>query len=151
MNVVVRGLMTAGMWLYAAIHIQQAFAPPPGSPGWMGFAFAASAAVAALIGVMLIVSAVGGEKLWENAAALLASVSAVALIAAFTVGLAGFVETGLRIETALVVVAEVVVVGAWAINRVRDPATADEDLHGPVRPRNIGHIDNGGQMQHPAP
>lgn len=118
MNVVVRGLMAAGTGIYAAIHGRQAFAPPPDTPLWTTLAFGVTALAAAIIAVMLIVTSVRAEVRWERLAAALAAASAVALLASYTVGFFGVSETDLRAETAVVAVAELAVLVAFAIGRL---------------------------------
>ncbi len=118
MNVVVRGLMAAGMGIYAAIHVQQALSPPPGAPAWLAAAFGATAIAALVIGAMLILTPVEREVGWESAAAALAGASALALVASYTVGFLGVVEADLRAETAVVAVAELMTLAAFAISRI---------------------------------
>jgi hypothetical protein len=117
MNVVVRGLMAAGMAVYAVLHAQQALSPPEGAPGWLQVAFAAAAIAGLGLAVMLIATSVRTEATWTGAAAALAGASALALLAAYTVGFFGVQEADLRPETALVAVAELVVLVAYAIDR----------------------------------
>jgi hypothetical protein len=131
-NVVVRGLMAAGMGIYAAIHVQQALSPPPGAPGWLAAAFGATAVVALVIGVMLILTPVQAEGGWEGAAAALAGASALALIASYTVGFLGVVEADLRAETAVVAVAELMTLAAYAISRI-GAAAGGEDVNEDLR------------------
>lgn len=131
MNVVTRGLMAAGMGMYAAMHIFQAASPPPGAPAWLTVAFAATAAAAVVIAVMLIATSTTREVVWEGAAALLAGLSALALILSYTTGFFGVVEADLRAETLLVAVAEFVTLLAFAISRVV-PSAGDELTGDPV-------------------
>jgi hypothetical protein len=116
-NVVVRGLMAAGMAVYAAIHTTQAASPPADAPAWLAFAFAATALVAIGLAVMLIVTSVRAEPIWETLAAVLAGSSAVALLLSYTTGFLGVVQSDLRAETAIVAVAELVTLGAFAVGR----------------------------------
>lgn len=126
MNVVVRGVMSAGMGIYGAIHATQALTPPDGAPPWLAFAFAASALAAFVIAGMLILSSTAGEGRWEVAGAGLALSSAIALGAAYTVGFLGVRESDLRAETAVVLVAEVMTLAAFVVARIG--AAAEEDL-----------------------
>jgi hypothetical protein len=129
MNVVVRGLMAAGMSVYAAMHISQALSPPPGAPAWLAVAFIATALVALGLAAMLILSPVRGEVGWEWAAAALAGASGLALLASYTVGFLGVVEADLRAETAIVAVAEIVTLAAFGIGRflASQGVSADEE------------------------
>lgn len=134
MNVVIRGLMAAGMAVYATLHLLQVFSPPEGSPGWLVAAFAGSTVVALVLAGGLIVGAQRREARWEHAAALLAAVSLVALIAAFTVGLLGVEESDLRPATALVFVAELVVLVSWVAARFATRETREVSEAVPTRP-----------------
>jgi hypothetical protein len=115
MNVVVRGLMAAGMSVYAAMHLSQALSPPPGAPPWLTVAFVATAVVALVLAGLLILSSEHGEVRWERAAAALAAASGLALLASYTVGFLGVVESDLRAETAIVAVAELMTLAAFAL------------------------------------
>jgi hypothetical protein len=115
MNVVVRGLMAAGMSVYAAMHLSQALSPPPGAPPWLAAAFVATALVALALAALLILSSERGEVRWERAAAALAAASLLALVASYTVGFLGVVESDLRAETAIVAVAELMTLAAFAL------------------------------------
>jgi hypothetical protein len=115
MNVVVRGLMAAGMSVYAAMHLSQALSPPPGAPAWLTVAFVATAVVALVLAGLLILSSERGEVRWERAAAALAAASGLALLASYTVGFLGVVESDLRAETAIVAVAELMTLAAFAL------------------------------------
>lgn len=126
MNVVIRGLMAAGMGIYASIHIQQAFSPPDDAPTWLAFMFGLTAVVAVVIAAMLILVPVERETRWEISAGVLAAGSALALLLALTVGFLGVTETSINAETAMVLVAESVVLIALVIKRVASPE-ADED------------------------
>ena len=132
MHVVVRGLMAAGMGIYAAMHLQQALSPPPGAPTWLTVAFATAALVALVLAILLIAASERTQGRWEWAAALLAGASALALVASYTVGFFGVVESDLRPETAVVAVAEVITLVAFAIGRI---AVAPEPEGAPVRTR----------------
>jgi hypothetical protein len=135
MNVVIRGLMAAGMSVYAAMHVFQAIDPPPGAPPWLAVAFALTALVAAGLAVMLILTSVRGEGRWEAAAALLAGLSAIALLASTTVGFFGVVESDLRAETAIVAVAELLTLAAYGVGWLTTHASSENLLEeDPVRP-----------------
>lgn len=126
MNVVTRGLMAAGMGVYAAIHALQALAGPDDAPGWLTAAFAAAAVAGAVLAVLLIVSPTALEGRVMAVAAVLAGASLVALVAAGTVGFFGVEETDLRAETAIVAVAELVVLGAFVVERRVEAIAATE-------------------------
>lgn len=129
MNVVIRGIQAAGMAVYAAMHVLQAADAPQGSPTWLVVAFALSALAAVVIAVGLILTATEDETRWEALAAALAAISALALLAAYTVGLFGVVESDLRAETAIVLVAELMTLGAFALGvtvHARTDAPVDE-------------------------
>jgi hypothetical protein len=128
MNVVIRGLMAAGMSIYAAMHISQSVSPPPGAPGWLAGAFAVTALAALVVAAMLILTPVRGEARWEGAAALLAGLSAIALLASYTVGFFGVAESDLRAETAIVAVAELVTLAAYAIGWLVSDASSEQLL-----------------------
>lgn len=130
-NVVARGLMAAGMGIYAAMHVTQAANPPAGAPGWLAAAFALTALVAVAIAVMLVLTSTRHEVRWETAAALLAGASALALVASYTTGFLGVVESDLRAETVLVGVAHLVTLLAYTISRVV-PSAGDELTGDPV-------------------
>jgi hypothetical protein len=115
MNVVVRGLMAAGMSVYAAMHLSQALAPPPGAPAWLAVAFVVTAVVALVLAALLILSSEQGEVRWERAAAALAAASGLALLASHTVGFLGVVESDLRAETAIVAIAELMTLAAFGV------------------------------------
>lgn len=135
MNVVVRGLMAAGMSVYAAMHVFQALDPPPGAPAWLAVAFAVTALVALGLAAMLILSSVEGEVGWERAAALLAGLSALALAASYTVGFLGVAESDLRAETAIVAVAELLTLTAFAVGwfttRTSSESLLEDERRGP--------------------
>lgn len=131
MNVVTRGLMAAGMGMYAAMHIFQAVDPPPGAPAWLTVAFAATALAAIGIAVMLIATSTRREVVWEQAAAALAAASALALALSYTTGFFGVAEADLRAETLLVAVAELITLLAYAISRAV-PSNGDELTGDPV-------------------
>lgn len=138
MNVVARGLMAAGMGVYASMHLFQAVSPPAGTPAWLAVSFAATALAAIGIAVMLIVTSTRTEVRWESAAALLAGTSALALVASYTTGFLGVVESDLRAETLLVAVAHVVTLGAFAVSRLvpgdGDEVVADQVPEAPAVP-----------------
>lgn len=115
MNVVVRSVQAAGMAVFAAMHILQAASSPSSSPLWLTIAFALAAIAAVVIAGGLIFADEDQERTWETAAAGLALSAAVALLASYTVGFFGVVETDLRAETALVIIAEIVTLGAYVI------------------------------------
>jgi hypothetical protein len=125
-NVVTRGLMAAGMGVYAAIHALQAFASPDGAPAWLTVAFAAAAIAGAVLAVLLIVSSTELEARVMTAAAVLAGASLLALVAAGTIGFFGVEETDLRAETAIVAVAELVVLGAFVVERRVESVSATD-------------------------
>lgn len=131
MNVVTRGLMAAGMGVYAAMHLFQAASPPEGAPGWLTIAFAVTALAAIGIAVMLIATSTSHEVGWETAAALLAGASAVALLLSFTTGFLGVQEADLRAETILVAVAHLMTLGSFTMARVV-PSAGDELTGDPV-------------------
>lgn len=133
MSVVVRGLMAAGMAVFAAMHVLQVLDPPSGTPAWLTIGFAGVALAGALLAVLLIVASPETVGRWQVAAASLAAVSAVALLLALTVGLFGVVEVGLRYEVVLSIVAEIVVLGAFAASRLV-PTEADQQVDGAGRP-----------------
>jgi hypothetical protein len=135
MNVVIRGLMAAGMSVYAAMHVFQAIDPPPGAPPWLTVAFAVTALAALGLAVMLIVTPVRAEGRWEAAAALLAGLSGIALVTSYTVGFFGVVESDLRAETAIVAVAELLTLVAYAASWLMTHASSESLLEeDPVRP-----------------
>lgn len=125
MNVVIRGLMAAAMAVYAVMHVVQAVSPPEGAPGWLVVMFALTAVVAVVLAGGLIMTAQRGEARWEDAAALLAGASLVALVLSFTVGFLGVVESDLRADTALVFVAEIVTLASWVASRAVTRATSE--------------------------
>lgn len=130
MNVVIRGLMAAGMTVYAAMHALQAVRPPEDAPGWLVVAFALTALGAVTIAGGLILGAERAENRWEDAAALLALPSLVALVLSYTTGFVGASETDVRADTAIVFVAELVVLTAWVVSRftTRETAEVDEEV-----------------------
>lgn len=134
MNVVIRGLMAAAMAVYATLHLLQALSPPEGSPGWLVAAFAGSAVVALVLAGGLIFGAQRREAGWEHGAALLAALSLVALITAFSVGFFGVEQSDLRPATALVFVAELVVLVSWVAARFATRATSEVSEAVPTRP-----------------
>lgn len=124
-NVVIRGLMAAAMAVYAVMHVVQAVSPPDDAPGWLVIAFGAAAVAGVVLAVGLVVSAQRDETVWEDAAAALAGASLLALVAAFTVGFFGVSEGDLRADTALVFVAEGVVLLSWVASRFVTRRTAE--------------------------
>lgn len=131
MNVVGRGLMAAGMSVYAAMHVMQAASGPDGAPPWLTVAFALTALAAVGIAVMLIATSTRDEVIWETAAAVLAGLSALALILSYTTGFLGIQEADLRAETAIVAVAELMTLLAYAVTRLI-PSSGDELTGDPV-------------------
>lgn len=139
MNVVVRGLMAAGMSVYAAMHLSQALSPPPGAPPWLTGAFVATAAVALALAGLLILSSERGEVRWERGAAALAGASGLALLASYTVGFLGVVESDLRAETAIVAVAEMMTLAAFALGWfVSSQGLVDDEEPAHVAPASPG-------------
>jgi hypothetical protein len=133
MNVVVRGLMAAGMSVYAAMHLSQALSPPPDAPAWLAAAFVATAVVALVLAALLILSSERGEVRWERAAAALAATSGLALLASHTVGFLGVVESDLRAETAIVAIAELMTLAAFGIGWfVGSQASVTDDEPAPI-------------------
>ncbi len=125
MNVVIRGLMAAAMAVYAVMHAVQAVSPPDSAPAWLVVMFALTALVALVVAGGLIMTARRDEVYWEEAAAALAGASLLALILSYTAGFFGVSEGALRAETALVFVAEVVTLVAWAVSRVATRETSE--------------------------
>lgn len=125
MNVVIRGLMAAAMAVYAVMHVVQAVSPPDAAPAWLVVMFAATALAALVIAGGLILTAQRDEVIWEDAAAVLALLSLVALGLSYTVGFLGVSEGALRAETALVFVAELVTLVTWVVSRVATRETAE--------------------------
>lgn len=117
MNVVVRGLMAAALFVYAGIHVLQGVNPPMDSPTWLRLAFLATAAAAIAIGVGLLSLPPGRTAALKDAAALLAVGSALALAMAFTVGFPGVSQMDIRADTLAVVAAELIVVASWLASR----------------------------------
>lgn len=122
MNVVVRGLMAAGMGVYATLHLLQAARGD--GPAWTTFAFGAAALLALALVVALIAVADRAEGRVEDAAAALALVSAVALTLTLTVGFFG-VEDVLRVESIMAYVAEGVVLLSWVAGRFSPASTME--------------------------
>lgn len=122
MNVVVRGLMAAGMGVYATLHALQAARGD--APSWTTVAFGAAALVA--LGLVVALIAVGHrvEGHIEDASAALALLSALALTATLTVGFFG-VEDVLRVESIMAYVAEGVVLLAWVAGRFSPQSTME--------------------------
>ena len=118
MNVVIRGLMAAGLFVYGAIHLVQGLNPPEAAPGWLRLAFVATAVVAVVLGIGLLALAPGRTDRLKDLAALLAAASALALVLSLTTGFLGVSETDLRVETLGVLVAELVVVVSWLAGRL---------------------------------
>lgn len=122
MNVVVRGLMAAGMGVYATLHVLQAARGE--GPAWTTIAFGAAALVALGLVVALIAVADRAEGRVEDAAAGLSLLSALALTATLTVGFFG-VEDVLRVESIMAYVAEGVVLLAWVAGRFSPQSTME--------------------------
>lgn len=122
MDVVVRGLMAAGMGIYGMLHALQALEPDAAT--WSRLAFAATALAAAVLLVGLVAAPSRLAVRVEPLAALLAASSAVALVLTLTVGFFG-VEDVLRPSVVMVLVAEVVVVASWLL-LLRMPADTSE-------------------------
>lgn len=121
MNVVIRGLIAAGLLVYAAVHVLQGISPPADAPVWLQVAFLVTAVVAAVLGVGLLGRRPGTTALWKNAAAALTGASLLALVLSFTVGFLGVNETDIRLSTLGVIIAEMVVLVSWAANRTLGP------------------------------
>lgn len=118
MNVVIRGLMASGLFVYGAIHMVQGVRPPEGAPAWLRLAFIGTAVLAIVLGAGLIAGQPGRTDRLKDLAAVLAVASAVALGLSFTTGFLGVNETDLRVSTLVVVVAEFVVVACWVIAKM---------------------------------
>ncbi|MBY5161385.1 hypothetical protein [Salsipaludibacter albus] len=118
MDVVARGLMVAGLFVYAGIHLLQGIVPPDSAPAWLRLAFVLSALAAVGLGVALVALPPRRSGRWMDLAALLALASGVALALSFTTGLAGVSESDLRLATLGVVIAELVILHAWLGNRL---------------------------------
>lgn len=100
-----RGLVAAGLGVYAAIHLAQAVGGPESSPGWLTVAFL----LAAIAGFALAVGVFVSSR-WREvvvAAFVLTAASLVALTMAYTVGFFGVDEGELTPSTLAVIVAEV--------------------------------------------
>lgn len=123
MNVVVRGLMAAGMAVYGAIHAQQAFATPADAPGWLAFMFGLTALVAFGLAVALIVGAESQVGVVEHVSAAVAAGSFVALVLSFTTGFLGVEQDDIRAVTAVVIIAELLVVACWGLSRAQTSRT----------------------------
>ena len=106
MDVVGRGLVAAGLGVYAAIHLAQAVIGPDSSPGWLTFMFVLTALVAAGLAVAVFTDR---WRVVLTAASALAVASAIALVLSLTSGLFGVSEVDLGPETLIVLVAEVMV------------------------------------------
>jgi hypothetical protein len=133
-NVVTRGLMAAGMAVYAAMHAFQAVGPPDGSPGWLRLAFAVATLAGAGLAAWLVLASPDHEEPAMLASAVLAGASLLALLAAYTVGFFGVREEALRAETAIVAVAEVVVLIAFAVERGAEQTAGRQVREGEPRP-----------------
>lgn len=114
MYVVTRGVMAAGMAVYAAIHGYQAVAGPD-MTAWLPGAFALTAVLAVLLGVMMFAT----RHRWvEHAAAALAAASFGALVLSLTSGFLGVTGMDLTPAALVVIVAEFMVLAAWATERL---------------------------------
>ena len=122
MNVVVRGLMAAGMGVYATLHVLQAARGE--GPAWTTIAFGAAALIALGLVVALIAVADRAEGRVEDAAAGLSLLSALALTATLTIGFFG-VEDVLRVESIMAYVAEGVVLVSWVAGRFSPNSTME--------------------------
>ena len=118
MNVVVRSLMAAGLFMYAGIHVVQAFSPPDGAPLWLQIAFFLTAALAVVLGGGLLLRPPGDNEAWKDLAAALALGSLIALVLSATTGFAGVDQADLRASTFGVAVAEFMVLVSWAVGRL---------------------------------
>ncbi len=118
MNVVIRGLMAAGLFVYATIHLLQGVDPPEDAPGWLQLAFLATAAAAVVLAVGLLSRRPGTTDVWKDAAAALTGASLLALVASFVTGFLGVSESDIRLSTLGVVVAEGLVLLTWAAGRL---------------------------------
>lgn len=125
MNIVTRGLMAAGMAVFATMHALQVLDPPADAPGWLTVGFAAVTVAAAVLAVRLITASNETIARWQVAAVVLAGASAAALVLAVTVGFLGVVEPALRYEVVMSFVAEAVVIGAFVVSRVLPPETEE--------------------------
>lgn len=115
MNVVVRGVMAAGLGIYSAFHFFQAGASPTGTPGWLTIAFVLTAIAGLGFAALLIAAPERVQAMVEGGAALLAGLSLIALAMSYTTGFFGVSQTEVVVETALVAVAEVMVLLAFGI------------------------------------
>lgn len=117
MNVVTRSLMVAGLFMYAAIHILQAAQPPASAPAWLRWAFVATAAVAVVLGIGLLLRSAGHNQPWKDAAAALAGASAVALGLSATTGFLGVEQTDISAGVFGVIAAELIILASWLAGR----------------------------------
>lgn len=115
MDVVIRGIMASALGVYAAMHASQVASGPEGAPAWVTFAFGATAVVAVLLAVALIAAPERLQRMVDAAAAALVGGSLIALIMSYTVGFFGVTQAEVRIETALVLVAEVIALTAFGL------------------------------------
>jgi hypothetical protein len=113
MSVVTRGIMTAGMAIYAAIHFGQVRSSELDA-AWADAGFLISAIVASVLAVALVLRS---ERSIEHAAAGLAVISMGALMVTEFVGLFGVDASSLQAEVIVVLVAEVFVIVAWGIEQ----------------------------------
>lgn len=118
MNVVTRSLMAAGLLMYAGIHFLQVPDPPPGAPGWLRLAFLATAIVAVVLGAGLLFREAGHNQLWKDAAALLAAVSAVALVVFSNLDVAGVDPMGMQSDAWGALAAEAIILASWVAARM---------------------------------
>lgn len=126
MNVVVRGLMAAGMGVYGTLHLLQAL--EGSQPVWMSLAFGLTALLSVGLVVALIAVADTSEGVVEDAAAALVVMSAVALTLTLTTGFFGVEET-LRVESVMAYVAEGVVLASWLTGRLATASSMEETSH----------------------
>ncbi len=126
MNVVVRGVLAAALGVYASLHLTQALAAPDG-PAWLAWAFAATAVAAIVLAVGAILVPEWLQPYVDLAAGGLALGSLAALLLSLTTGFFGVTTEAIRVETALVVLAEVLVLGAIGVQaRFADQAQLQE-------------------------
>lgn len=133
MNIVTRGLMAAGMAVFATMHALQVIDPPADTPLWLTLGFTAVALIGGLLAVLLITAPTDVVARWQLASVLLAGASALALVLALTVGLFGVEETTFRYTVVMSFVAEAVVIGAFAVSRVL-PVETEERADDPIAP-----------------
>jgi hypothetical protein len=130
MNVVVRGLMAAGIGVYGTIHVLQAF--ESGTPVWMNVAFGLAAVIGYALVIALVVAPERFAGRLEALAAGLALVSAIALTLTLTTGFFG-VEDELRLENLMAYVAEAVVIGSYVLLLLSPDSMMSMDEDRPAR------------------